>query len=193
VIAHYLGADAVAQFAVPMKLFAVIPMLLGFVVTPLWPAYGEAIARGELAWVRRSYRRLLGLVLAVAIPLAGALVVAAPWVIARWVGAAIAVSPLLLVGLGLWAVTSSVTNAFAILLNGAHVVGVQVASATAMAVANVALSIVLVRRIGIAGPVYGSLAAVLLFTVVPCLLYIPRIFASHKPAQSTPTDPRDAG
>src|SRR5665647_1616450 len=59
VIARILGADAVAQYAVPDKLFSVIPTLLGMVLMPLWPAYGEAVSRGDGRWIRKTFKKSL--------------------------------------------------------------------------------------------------------------------------------------
>ena len=47
VIAQLLGAEQVSQYAIPLKLFMFVPLLVGFGYSALWPAYGEAIARGE--------------------------------------------------------------------------------------------------------------------------------------------------
>ena len=61
VIAQILGAAAVAAYAVPQKLFSVVSLGIGMATGPLWPAYGEAIARGDVAWVRRAFRGSLWL------------------------------------------------------------------------------------------------------------------------------------
>jgi O-antigen/teichoic acid export membrane protein len=57
VIAQMLGASAVADYAIPEKLFSLIAMALAMMLAPLWPAYGEALARGVRLWVRRSCGR----------------------------------------------------------------------------------------------------------------------------------------
>ena len=44
-----------------------------------------------------------------------------------------------------------------------------------MAAANLALSIFLTRRIGIAGVVLGSIIAQTLFCYLPALVYVPRL------------------
>ena len=44
-----------------------------------------------------------------------------------------------------------------------------------MAVANLGLSIVLTLRFGLAGVVFGSIAAQVLFSYLPALVYVPRL------------------
>ncbi len=55
IIAHMVGLDAVASYTVHQKLFSPLPLLAGFAMTPLWAAYAEAIARGDVRWVRRIF------------------------------------------------------------------------------------------------------------------------------------------
>lgn len=178
VIAHFLGAGEVPQYAVPLRLFMFVPVLLSLVLRPLWPAYADAIARREAAWVRRTFLRITRAVLSFTIPITLVLVVFGTKIIHLWVGGSITPSVFLLVGCGLWGIVTGLTESLAMLYNGANVIGYQVVSATAMGIANLGLSIYLVQRIGVSGPLYGSLIAVLLFTLVPAAFYVPHMFRS---------------
>jgi O-antigen/teichoic acid export membrane protein len=175
VIANILGAAAVPGYAIPMRLFMVVPMLVSLALAPLWPAYREAIARGDTAWVRRTLRRST---LVTFVATAGSslfLVVTGDTIIHIWVGDSISPSTALLVGLGLWAIAYSMSNALAMLMNAADAIRVQAVLATLMAVSNALISIALVQRIGIVGAVAGSLIAQVLFILIPFAIYVPRI------------------
>jgi O-antigen/teichoic acid export membrane protein len=176
IIAYFLGVDHVPQYAVPMKLFMLIPMLLSFVLAPLWPAYGEAMARGDLAWIRRTFRRSLGFSLAMSLPCAALLTLVGSRILQLWVGPDIHPPPILLFGLGLWVVVNCVSGALAMFLNGASIIGFQVICAMLMGISNLAISIVLVWKIGVAGPVFGSIIAGTLFILLPSTLFIRRLF-----------------
>jgi O-antigen/teichoic acid export membrane protein len=178
VIAYFLGADHVPQYAVPMKLFMLIPMLLSFVFAPLWPAYAEAMVRGDLTWIRRTFRRSVGLSLAVSLPCAGLLTLFGSRILQLWVGPDIHPPAILLFGLGLWVVVNCVSGAFAMFLNGASIIGFQVICAVLMGISNLAISIVLVRKIGVAGPVFGSIITSMVFVLFPYTLFIRRLFES---------------
>src|ERR1039457_6923086 len=52
IIANMLGAGAVTNYAICMKLFLMVPMLFSLLLTPLWPAYREASASGDMQWVK---------------------------------------------------------------------------------------------------------------------------------------------
>ena len=189
VIARMLGADQVTQYSVPMKLFMLVPMLVTLVLTPLWPAYGEAIARRDLPWVRKAFQRslvgsfLLNLVPAIFLVLFGS------QIIQIWTRSAVDPSFALLAGMGIWAALNGLARPIAVFLNGASVIGFQVVCALLMGIANLLLSIYLVQRIGIAGPVYGSICAMLLFSLLPSALYIPRLFANWQSKERSRSSP----
>jgi O-antigen/teichoic acid export membrane protein len=63
VAAQILGPEAVTQYAVPARMFGVLGMVAGLLFIPLWPAYGEALARDDIKWIRRTLIRSLQLVL----------------------------------------------------------------------------------------------------------------------------------
>lgn len=175
IIARVISAEAVQQYAIPMKLFSLAPLLVSFALVPLWPAYREAIVRGESGWVRRTVRRSIRISLLVNVPAALLLTVFGSQLLSAWVGDAVSPTPLLLIGLGTWAVIYSVSTALAMLLNAANVIGFQILFAVLMAVTNVVISVFLVTRIGVAGAVYGSIIAQILFVLIPFAWYIPRL------------------
>lgn len=185
IIAHFLGAAQVSQYAVPMRLFSIIPMMLGLALTPLWPAYVEAIARHDVEWVQRTFRRFLGVSLAVSLMFVAILLGASSFILRIWVGDSIQPTWTLLLGLGGWALLNSISGSLAMLFNAANAIVFQIILALSMGITNLVLSIVLVQWIGLPGPVYGSIIAVLLCSIIPAWLYTPRLFA--RLSATTPT------
>ncbi|MBI4876072.1 MAG: oligosaccharide flippase family protein [Acidobacteria bacterium] len=179
VIAWLIGADRVPHYAVPMKLFLLIPAFLGTAIMPLWPAFGEAIARSEWNWVRSALLRYLSWAWTLSAGCSFALLLVGAPLTAWWTGGAIRPSALLLLGLGLWTMLCSVNGPLAMLLNAAGVVGFQVRCALLMALANVAVSIGLTMKIGLPGPVFGSAIAQAAFTVIPSSYYVWRLLRSR--------------
>jgi O-antigen/teichoic acid export membrane protein len=177
VVAQVMGADAVQQYAIPMKLFSLAPLLVSFALVPLWPAYREAIVRGDPGWVRRTLGRSLRLAVLVNVPASLLLIAIGSQVLSLWVGNAVSPTPLLLLGLGAWAVIYSVSTALAMLLNAANVIAFQIVFAVLMATSNVVISVLLVMKIGVAGAVYGSIIAQVAFVLIPFAWYIPRLLA----------------
>jgi O-antigen/teichoic acid export membrane protein len=175
IVAQVFGAKAVTDYVVPMRLFAVAPMVLAILLGPLWPAYGEALARREVAWAKRTLLRSMLGVLGVAGFASAALVVFGRPIIHAWVGREVTPSWLLLLGFAIWAVIWSVGNALAMFLNGANIVRLQVITAVVTAVSVTLVKIFLGRAIGLSGVVWGTVVGYVVLTCVPFAIAIPRI------------------
>ncbi len=175
VIAQIMGAGAVPNYAVPMKVFMVVPILLSFVLTPLWPAYGEALARRDAPWVARTLRRSMLLAVAVNVPVALVLLAFAPAILSFWVGGAIIPSPILLISLAIWAVLNSLNGPLSMLLMGSSAIRLAAVTSVFMAIANITISIVLVSRFGVVGAIIGSIVAQIVFILIPWGVYARRL------------------
>jgi O-antigen/teichoic acid export membrane protein len=172
VIARILGPDAVTQYAIPMRLFLTIPLLASFVLSPLWPAYREALTRGDERWVRRTFFRSLGFSAALGLFLSAALVVIGPLILRAWVGGGIAPSLSFLLAMAAWTTVNCIYGAFMMYLNGIKAMRFQVITSLTMMSANLALSIVLTHLIGIPGPALGSAISVAVFVLTPAIFYV---------------------
>lgn len=178
IIGAVRGADEVTAYAVPFRLFILFPTAVALFVAPLWPAYGDAIARGDIAWVRRTLSRSLKIVTAITVPCCLLLTFAGPTIIAAWTNDHIRPDRFFLAGLALWAVLGSLGSTAAMLLNAMRVVRFQVFAASAMAITNVTLSIILVDKFGATGAVWGTLASYLVCIAVPYAIYTSRLLGS---------------
>lgn len=102
IIANTLGVADVTTFAVPARLVGQLGILVSLINVPLWAANGEAMARGDVAWVRRSTHRMTLISgLFVALPGVG-LLLAGDALLRAWLGTDIGASPVLLGGLVVW-------------------------------------------------------------------------------------------
>jgi len=178
VAARILGPEAVARYAVPMKLFGFIPLVAGMVLIPLWPAYGEAIARGDTAWVRATLRRSVGVSFLFSAAASLPLVLFGGGIIRWWVGPSLQPEPAMLLGMGLWTVLSCSWGAAVMFLNGAGAIRVQTMWTFVMAVAAVTAKIFLAKEWGLPGIIWGTLLAQFLFLVVPLTFYADRLLKS---------------
>ncbi|MBA2381789.1 MAG: oligosaccharide flippase family protein [Chloroflexi bacterium] len=173
VLTHVLGPQAVAEYGVASRLFLIPAGIIGTVLSPLWPAYGDAIARGDVAWARRTLTRSIIGICTIAVPIAVLLIIGGQRLIRIWVGDSVSPPPALLACFGLWTIFSAVGSAVAMLLNGAGEIRIQAIAAIAMALANLALSIWLTFQIGVAGVMVGTLVAYLTLVLGPMSIYVP--------------------
>lgn len=185
VIAQSLGAGSVTVYAVPEKLFSLVTIALSIMLAPLWPAYGEAMARGDLAWVRGAFKRSIFVSLGSAIAMSALLVVLAPTLLSLWVGHEVSTPFLLIAGLGVWKVIEAFGNSMAVLLNGANIMRQQMLIALLTGLSALVLKVYLVGQIGVAGTVWASIIAFSIFSIGPlCVWVIPRALAKNQLASS---------
>ena len=175
IIAHYLGAADVTNYSITEKLFSTVSMLLGMVLAPLWPAYGEAISRGDGEWVSRTLRRSIKIGAIGALIASSVVAVCAPQLLEHWLKAAIEPTPALLAGFVLWKTIETVGNALAAYLNGAHIVRAQIVIATLTAVAAVTLKIALISNYGPDVLPWVMAISFAIFALLPYAILIPRI------------------
>jgi O-antigen/teichoic acid export membrane protein len=170
IIAHYLGADAVPGFALPLRIFGLLPLLAGLFLTPLWAAFRDARERDRWPWIRRTLNRSLVGTLAVSVLCALVLVPLTPWLLHLWVGDEVAAPSLdLRLALGAYVVVMTSSATLAAYLNAMSQLRLQAWLGAVMAVSNIALSVALVTSIGVAGPVWATVITQTVIVLLPCL------------------------
>ncbi|MDO9206076.1 MAG: oligosaccharide flippase family protein [Methylotenera sp.] len=176
IIAHYLGVDAVAKYAIAFKLFSLPLIILSLYLNAMWPAYAEAKSRGDMEWVYSTFQKSIRLSAIIVLPLSFVLLVASTWIIDVWVGSSFEPSWSLLIGLFFWSIMSVVGGNFAVLLNGLGVIRFQVITSVSMAIVNIILSVWLVQRIGVSGVIWGSVLTLLFIVYIPTAIYLRKYF-----------------
>ncbi|MDH3615850.1 MAG: oligosaccharide flippase family protein, partial [Gammaproteobacteria bacterium] len=115
IIARILGVEAVAAYDIALKLSTLPAMFIGLVVVAQWPAYGEALTRGDSDWIRRTFIRTIKLSLMFAVPFALVLLAWGDTLIRVWAGPEVVPSMALLVGMSIWSVLLVLGNVTAAL------------------------------------------------------------------------------
>lgn len=159
ILAQMLGSEAVTQYAIPDKLFSFISIVASMVLFPLWPAYGEAVARGDHTWVRSTLLRSLRMTIVLTSAVSLILVASGAQLIELWTGSTLDPPFTLLLGLGIWRVIDSTGNAVSMFLNGANVVRFELLIGVITAVLAITLKLILVPHLGISGVVWATIIA----------------------------------
>ena len=124
-IERYAGPVEVANYAVVQRLFGLVAMVVGIGLAPLWPAYADARARGDYAWIRKTFRRSLFATAVVAGVLSIGLAFLAGPISARWVGNAINPPASLVTAFAAWSFVLACGMAFSYFWNGMHMLRLQ--------------------------------------------------------------------
>jgi len=85
-VGRQLGPDSAASFAVMLRMTDLLGSVVIMFTLPLWPAITDAMARGEISWVRSSYRKLVLLSTCYAIVAGGLIAVAGQPIVRLWIG-----------------------------------------------------------------------------------------------------------
>ena len=167
VITHFLGAAEVAPYSVAWRLAGYAAVLQTAVFPSLWPAYAEAYARGDYAWVRRTFWRAARVSVGMT-ALATLLLSLFGRTLIRWyVGPAAVPTQLLLLAICAWTLLSAAMDLQACLLAAINRIKWQGILSVVAAVVNIGLSVFLVQRIGSLGVVLGTMLSYLLVLVGP--------------------------
>lgn len=166
VIAQVLGASAVAGYAVTQKLFTVTQVAQYFIV-PLWPAFGEAMARNDRAWARRTLNRALIFSFALGALTALPLVFWGKQIIAIWVGPDVIPSTFLLLGFAFWVFLAGYGGVMSTFLNSGALLSKQTWFYVLASVTAVILKVVLVANWHIAGVIWATVLGYGIFYVIP--------------------------
>jgi O-antigen/teichoic acid export membrane protein len=180
IIARTLGSINVPEYAIPQRIFAFISMMTGMLVTPLWPAYGEAISRGDIGWVRRTLRNSLLVVFFTACAASVLLLVLTPTILHLWVDSRIHPTFFLILGLAIWSIIDSCGTTLAMFLNGAAVVRFQIIVSISFGISCVCLKVFLVRRFGVVGVPWATIVSYTLIGVLPWIVLLPSVLQRLK-------------
>lgn len=174
IITQILGPEAVTQYAVPMRMFMLVRSVASMFVMPLWPAYGEALARGDLKWAKTTVVRSIGFSLLCFGPAVLGLALFGKTIVHVWVGPQIQPSYLLLGGAGAWAVVDLCGNALGIFLFGANLLKFQVLLYAVGAILMLPAKVLCAKAFGLAGVIWVTALTAVLATVA-LAIYVYRV------------------
>jgi len=165
-ITQLLGPEKVTPYEVVFKLFSVITIVHGLLLTPLWPAYTDAYHKKDFDWIRKALLNQLRIFVILAV-LAILIVQIAPEIIALWIGTSFNVDNTLYLFMGLFIIISVWNNVFAYFVNAIGVLHVQTITAIIAGITNIPLSIYFVEncQMGLSGVVLGTVCSLSIFAV----------------------------
>jgi O-antigen/teichoic acid export membrane protein len=178
IIVHLLGPEAVTRYSVPQKLFTLIALGMSTLIEPLWPAYGEAMARRDGLWLRQTLVRSLVVTVTLSSVLVAIFVVLGPTLIHLWVGDKVHAGVWLLIGLACCTVVQSGGNAVNMFLNGTGTLRAQAILTTLFAAAAIVAKVQFVQRWGIEAVPWATFLCYLALMVLPYVIIVPGIAAT---------------
>lgn len=149
IISAALGPAQVAVYSIVQRLFQFVTQPLAIINMPLWGAYADAHAKGDVTFIRRTLKASMLLTLAASA--IGVLVVFASsdWILHHWTRGRVEVPALFIAIFALWTVFECCGGAFAMFLNGVQIVRQQVIVVIVFCVLVLPLKIFGIRELGL--------------------------------------------
>lgn len=167
---RFAGPAEVADYDLATRVFLLANSVLTLVLNPLWPAFGEAMKRGDAAWSRKALKRISTLSAAAMAALTLVAVLYGKPAIRLWAhNQTFDPNPALFAVLGAYFAVRAWTDSHTILLFSADEQRAMLWVAGAHAIMNVALAFVFGPSLGAVGVSLASLLAYL----VTATWYVP--------------------
>lgn len=183
IVTRALGPEAVGVFAVAQRVLTLPLTLVQLLSFPLMPAYGEARARGDWPWIRKTLARSMLHAALLGVGLAPPLALGARALIALWVGERLRPEWPLVLGLAGYAAVAALVTPLSVLLYGLERVRGQARIAVASALATVLGALWLTPRLGLPGTALAMGIGMLAVNGAGQLLELRRAFARRAAAQ----------
>lgn len=173
-ITRFNGAESAAIYGIAYKYFHLIAMAYTIVLAPMWNAYTDAYVKGDFPWVRRTFRRALGIwVLTL---LGGAVMLyLAPLMFTLWIGSIVEIPMSVSMAVLAYISMYNLNNCVTYLLNGFNKIRVQIITSIVFTVVYLASVFTVRGSYGIEGIVYSMAAcyaAMALIHLYQCRLLI---------------------
>ena len=170
ILNSYLGAQAVTEYSVHVRLYSVVPILMGMVLIPLWPAYSSARIKQDKNWIKATWKKSIIMALAVSLILGGLITSFLPSIFHYWLNDKVLPLYSLAYLLFIWKIFEAIGLTISCFLNGMNLIKSQAVIGVVTAVIAVVMKLTLVKVIGINGVLIGTLIPFAVITLLPTLL-----------------------
>jgi O-antigen/teichoic acid export membrane protein len=167
IIAQRFGAKENTPYGTTWKMVMMIVGVFNLFISPLWPAYGEALAKGDRDWVRRIFKKNIQLVFALWLPAAIGMTLLGKPFIRIWAGPEAVPSTLMLLSMVVFTLSFALSTVANYLLNGAGALSSQIIMTSIMAVVHIPLAWWLCGKLADPAGVVISQTALLFILLLP--------------------------
>jgi O-antigen/teichoic acid export membrane protein len=160
VVSHVLGLETVGDYFLVKRVYLVLASFHFALLLPLWSAYTESLANGNVEWISRTLRKSAAYTLLIFISGTLFMAVWGEGIVYLWTGKRVQPNSLFL-WLGIWGLLYGWSNCFGVFLNGTGHLKRQVLLVILAALSFVPLALVLGREYGAPGISYALIVVLL--------------------------------
>jgi O-antigen/teichoic acid export membrane protein len=125
-IAVQLSEEEVTEYAVPARIGFLLTLVVSTMMMPLWPSYGDALARGDHEWVWDNARKMAFIGLGSVLLVGATLTLFIDPILIVWMGRDFGNAEWIIGGMAVFAAVTAITAPFNMVLNSAGRVSSQI-------------------------------------------------------------------
>jgi len=171
IVSATLGSVAVTQFTLVQRIFMLITIPLVLINAPLWAGYADAASKGDLDFIKSTFKRSMVMTPVLAFCGGVIIILAQQFFADIFSKNTVVLDVRLVLFFAIWIVIESTGNAFAMYLNGMHVVKPQVPAIIAFILVSIPLKLFFISTVGLEGLVLATILAYTVTHIVPYLWY----------------------
>ena len=168
IIAHSIGTSAIPHFEIVKKLFSV-SMMLVFFISPLWPAFAEAMEKREFVWAQKTLNSMLKYCLILSAVATLPLLLFGKYFIKIWVGSTYTPSWFLLVGFYLFTIIANFGGIMASFFNSGTFLKKQLLLVSIATIATLICKVFFIKFLGIDWLIWANVICFSIFFIIPSL------------------------
>ena len=150
IITQYCGPESVTIYNIAYKYFNMLTIGYTIVLAPMWSAYTDAYAKGDLPWISHTFRRALHAFFILVV--AGLIMLAlSSMVYSVWVGDKVYVPFAVSASVLLYVLTFNFNNCVTYLLNGLNTIFVQIITSVLFTVIYIGVILLRGGTLGVEG------------------------------------------
>ena len=166
IVAHACGLADVTPYSVMYKIVSMISVATAMLSSPMWSANGEAMQRGEYGWVNRATKKIASMSTLFAMASSLIIFVLIKPVLYILTDNMVQADLILLAGMCLLQIITSLTSPYFMILNGAGIVKFQIVTYAIYAVISLPLKYALGQQFGVMAITWvGAISYVFLLAV----------------------------
>ena len=175
IVGHFLGASESATYSMVWKFFLLPCAFFATAVSPLWPAFSNAMANKNTNWIKQIFRKAFIATLSLSIIFSIISIFFSSGLIRIWSRDQINMDFSLMLGMSIWIIVFALTQPISMLLNALHEEKVILLTSILAGSLNITLSSFLILYFkNSSGAIWGSVICQTLFFVVPQYVWINR-------------------
>ena len=174
-IAKFLSVSAVADYSVTQKLLIQPQFIVTLFLAAQFPAYGEALMRGDFDWIRHHFKLSLIGAVVFGVLACGMIGLLLGPILHLWIGEAIRPSGMLVMSMTVYGMIAVLANLFTYFYYALGLYRRIILAHVIMIGINIPLTIFLIPHLGSAGAIIATSVGYVVALIIPSFIALPGV------------------